>query len=91
MIFHNMMKSTALIEEWQFMFLPVFLIVFWLLYVLKNLSSFRKEFQKMERRDRSSELGMLLLKDLKKIYIWRSIIAFIVGILLYIAVYFILR
>lgn len=85
------MKSTALIEEWQFMFLPVFLIVFWLLYVLKNLSSFRKEFQKMERRDRSSELGMLLLKDLKKIYIWRSIIAFIVGILLYIAVYFILR
>ena len=86
-----MMKSTALIEEWQFMFLPVFLIVFWLLYVLKNLSSFRKEFQKMERRDRSSELGMLLLKDLKKIYIWRSIIAFIVGILLYIAVYFILR
>ena len=85
------MKSTALIEEWQFMFLPVFLIVFWLLYVLKNLSSFRKEFQKMERRDRSSELGMLLLKDLKRIYIWRSIIAFIVGILLYIAVYFILR
>ena len=85
------MKSTALIEEWQFMFLPVFLIVFWLLYVLRNLSSFRKEFQKMERRDRSSELGMLLLKDLKKIYIWRSIIAFIVGILLYIAVYFILR
>ena len=85
------MKSTTFIEEWQFMFLPVFLIVFWLLYVLKNLSSFRKEFQKMERRDRSSELGMLLLKDLKKIYIWRSIIAFIVGILLYIAVYFILR
>ena len=85
------MKSTALIEEWQFMFLPVFLIVFWLLYVLRNLSSFRKEFQKMERRDRSSELGVLLLEDLKKKYIWRSIIAFIVGILLYIAVYFILR
>ncbi|MEO9954904.1 hypothetical protein [Nonlabens sp.] len=86
-----MMKSTTLIEEWQFMFLPVFLIVFWLLYVLKNLSSFRKEFQKMERRDRSSELGVLLLKDLKKKYIWRSIIAFIVGTLLYIAVYFILK
>ena len=85
------MKSTALIEEWQFMFLPVFLIVFWLLYVLKNLSSFRKEFQKMERRDRSSELGVLLLEDLKKKYIWRSIIAFITCILLYIAVYFILR
>ena len=85
------MQSTTLIEEWQFMFLPVFLIVFWLLYVLRNLSSFRKEFQKMERRDRSSELGVLLLKDLKKKYIWRSIIAFTVGVLLYIAVYFILR
>ncbi|PQJ19807.1 hypothetical protein [Nonlabens xylanidelens] len=86
-----MMQSTTLIEEWQFMFLPVFLIVFWLLYVLRNLSSFRKEFQKMERRDRSSELGVLLLEDLKKKYIWRSIIALIVGILLYIAVYFILK
>jgi len=85
------MQSTTLIEEWQFMFLPVFLIVFWLLYVLRNLSSFRKEFQKMERRDRSSELGVLLLEDLKKKYIWRSIIALIVGILLYIAVYFILK
>lgn len=86
-----MLQSTTLIEEWQFMFLPVFLIVFWLLYVLRNLSSFRKEFQKMERRDRSSELGVLLLEDLKKKYIWRSIIALIVGILLYIAVYFILK
>ncbi len=85
------MQSTTLIEEWQFMFLPVFLIVFWLLYVLRNLSSFRKEFQKMERRDRSSELGVLLLEDLKKKYIWRSIIALIVGILLYIAVYFFLK
>jgi hypothetical protein len=50
---------------WQLTFLPVFLIVFWLLLVLKNLSSFRKEFQKMDRKGRSTALGKLFIKDLQ--------------------------
>lgn len=68
------------------MFLPVFLIVFWLLFVLKNLSSFRKEFQNMDRKERSKELGQLRINDLKKKYVSRSLIGLIVCIIIYIII-----
>ncbi|AUC79432.1 hypothetical protein CW736_08615 [Nonlabens sp. MB-3u-79] len=77
--------------SWQLTFLPVFLIVFWLLLVLKNLSSFRKEFQKMDRKERSTELGKLFIKYLQKKYLWRSILAMIFCFAIYVLVYFIIR
>jgi predicted secreted protein len=73
--------------SWQFTFLPVFLIIFWLLFALKNLSSFRKEFQKRDRKERSSELGKLFIKDVQKKYMWRSVIALIVCLGFYLAFY----
>ncbi|AGC75258.1 hypothetical protein LX97_02370 [Nonlabens dokdonensis] len=76
-------------DNWQLMFLPIFLTVFWLLFVLKNLSSFRKEFQNMDRKERSSELGQLQINDLKKKYFLRSIIGLIACVIFYVLVYFI--
>jgi uncharacterized membrane protein YcaP (DUF421 family) len=76
---------------WQLTFLPVFLIVFWLLLVLKNLSSFRKEFQKMNRKERFTALGRLFVKDLQKKYVWHSMIAFLLLFGLYIVIYLILK
>jgi uncharacterized membrane protein SpoIIM required for sporulation len=77
--------------SWQFTFLPVILTVFWLLFVLKNLSSFRKEFQKMDRKDRSTELGNLFIKDVQNKYVWYSLIAFILLIGLYVAIYLLFK
>jgi hypothetical protein len=75
-------------DNWQLMFLPVFIMVFWLLFVLKNLSSFRKEFQNMERKERSSALGQLQINDLKKKYVLRSLLGLIICIVLYTGIYF---
>ena len=72
--------------SWQFTFLPVILTIICLLFILKNLSSFRKEFQKMDRKDRSTELGKLFIKDLQKKYLWYSAIAIVALIALYVAV-----
>jgi hypothetical protein len=75
-------------DNWQLMFLPVFIMVFWLLFVLKNLSSFRKEFQNMDRKERSSALGQLQINDLKKKYVLRSLLGLIICIVLYTGIYF---
>lgn len=76
-------------DNWQLMFLPIFLTVFWLLFVLKNLSSFRKEFQNMDRKERSTAFGQLQINDLKKKYLLRSIIGLIACVIFYVLVYFI--
>jgi predicted secreted protein len=75
-----------LFDSWQFAFLPVFLAVFWLLFVFKNLSAFRKEFQKTNRKERSSERGTLLIKEVQRKYIGRSVIALIVCVGFYMLV-----
>ncbi len=76
----------SLSDNWQLMFLPIFLIVFWLLFVLKNLTNFRKEFQNMDRKERSTELGQLRIKDSKKKYVSRSVIGLIVCIIIYFSI-----
>lgn len=86
-----MTELYSLSDYWQLMFLPVFLMVFWLLYVLKNLSSFRKGFQEMDRKERSTQLGQLLIQDLENKYMWRSIIALILIIVFSFLVYFVAK
>jgi hypothetical protein len=75
-----------LFDSWQFAFLPVFLAVFWLLFVLKNLSAFRKEFQKTNRKERFSVRGKLFIKEVQRKYVGRSVIALIVGVGFYVVV-----
>jgi hypothetical protein len=81
-----MIIITRFFDSWQFDFLPVFLAVLWLLFVLKNLSAFRKEFQGTDRKERSSERGNLFIKQVQRKYIMRSVIAFIVCMSLYVVV-----
>jgi hypothetical protein len=45
----------------------------------------------MDRKERSTELGKLFIKDLQKKYLWRSILAMIFCFAIYVLVYFIIR
>ncbi|MFQ3215467.1 MAG: hypothetical protein ACI9C9_003017 [Marivirga sp.] len=45
----------------------------------------------MDRKDRSTELGNLFIKDVQNKYVWYSLIAFILLIGLYVAIYLLFK
>lgn len=68
--------------SWQNKILTIIFLIFGLLWVLKNLSLFRKKFLALNHKERATPTGKKMVKELQSTHIKRSVIGVIALVLI---------